>query len=100
MPAYDFKCRDCGAVVETVRPATDDSAVPCPACGGETKRVFTPVGVHFKGGGFHSTDYRTRAEKDKRAETDKPSEIAPKPCEAAGSGPACGGCPAASGDAS
>jgi putative FmdB family regulatory protein len=100
MPAYDFKCKDCGAVVETVRPATDDSAVPCPACGGATKRVFTPVGVHFKGGGFHSTDYRTRAEKDKRAETDKPAETAPKPCEAAGSGPACGGCPAASGEAS
>jgi putative FmdB family regulatory protein len=94
MPAYDFKCRDCGTVVEVVRPATDDAPVPCSVCGSETKRVFSPVGVHFKGGGFHSTDYRTAGETAKRDET------APKPCEAAGSGPACGGCPAAGGDAS
>jgi putative FmdB family regulatory protein len=94
MPAYDFKCTDCGEVFEVTRPASDDSALSCPACGGATKRVFSPVGVHFKGGGFHTTDYRTREDTAKR------DEAAGKPCEAAGSGPGCGGCPAASGDAS
>jgi putative FmdB family regulatory protein len=93
MPAYDFKCKSCDVVFEITRPGSDDSPVACPSCGGDTKRVFSPLGVHFKGAGFHNTDYRKR-------DDSKRDEAPPKPCEAAGSGPACGGCPAASGDAS
>jgi putative FmdB family regulatory protein len=85
MPAYDFKCRTCAKVVEVTRAAADDSAVPCPECGGETKRVFSAVGVHFKGGGFHNTDYRKK----------EPAEAAPAACPSATSGGACEGCPAA-----
>jgi predicted nucleic acid-binding Zn ribbon protein len=32
----------------------------CTDCGADAKRVFTPVGVAFKGSGFHNTDYRTQ----------------------------------------
>lgn len=63
MPAYDFRCVSCGEVCEIVRPLSDTSPVPCPACGGDTKRVFTPVGVVFKGSGFYNTDYKAKAEK-------------------------------------
>ena len=85
MPAYDYKCKSCSEVFEIIRPASEDAPVPCPACGGETKQVFHAVGVHFKGTGFHNTDYR-------RSE---PAATESTPCEAAGSKPACGGCPAA-----
>ncbi|MDO8964087.1 MAG: zinc ribbon domain-containing protein [Coriobacteriia bacterium] len=83
MPAYDFKCKKCSEVFEITRPASDDAAVPCPMCGGETKQVFHAVGVHFKGSGFHNTDYRKK---------EAPAEGG---CAAAGSTPACGGCPSA-----
>ena len=86
MPAYDFKCRSCAKVFEVTRAAADDSPVACPDCSGETKRVFSAVGVHFKGGGFHNTDYRK-----------KPAEPAPA-CDSAGSSGACASCPAASGE--
>lgn len=85
MPAYDFKCKTCGTVIEVTRPADDESLVPCPDCSGETRRVFTPVGVHFKGSGFHSTDY---------AQKGAPAAEAPS-CGEAGSSPACSSCPAA-----
>ena len=85
MPTYDFKCKKCSEVVEVVRPSADDSPVPCPSCGGETKRVFSPVGVHFKGSGFYSTD--SRAKPKPAAETTA--------CDAAGSTPACADCPSA-----
>jgi putative FmdB family regulatory protein len=88
MPAYDFKCRACSEVFEVSRPASDDSPVPCLLCGGETKRVFSAVGVHFRGSGFHNTDYRA---KPKDADVAAP---APE-CEAAGSSGGCAGCPAA-----
>lgn len=58
MPAYDFRCIECSNVCEVTRSTSDDSAVICPVCGGATKQVFHAVGVHFKGSGFHNTDYR------------------------------------------
>jgi putative FmdB family regulatory protein len=76
MPTYDFKCTSCDTVFEIERPMGATDAVGCPACGADTKRVFTPVGVAFKGTGFHNTDYRPRpAEKT----SDAPS------CASAGS---------------
>jgi len=60
MPAYDFRCTSCGTVTEVTRRAADDAPVPCPQCGGTTKQLFHPVGVHFKGSGFHNTDYRPK----------------------------------------
>jgi putative FmdB family regulatory protein len=83
MPAYDFKCTSCSTVFEVTRPSADDSDVACPECGSSTKRVFTAVGVHFKGSGFHNTDYRPKPKDDSA------------PCESAGSSGACAGCPAA-----
>ena len=59
MPAYDFRCRSCEHVFEISRRATDDALVSCPLCAKNAKRVYTPVGVVFKGSGFHNTDYRT-----------------------------------------
>lgn len=85
MPAYDFKCTDCDTVFEIVRPVGAASAEPCPSCGGETKRVFTPVGVVFKGSGFHNTDYKSRPKDDSAAKTT---------CEKKSDSPACASCPA------
>jgi len=85
MPAYDYKCTACSKVFEIVRPPRADAAVPCPTCGAATKQVFHAVGVHFKGSGFHNTDYRKK----------EPAAAESAPCEAAGSTPACGDCPAA-----
>ena len=84
MPAYDFRCTRCSTVFEVTRSGSDDSPLSCPECGGATKRVFTPVGVHFKGAGFYNTDSRN------------PPVSAPAAapaCPSAGGG--CAGCPAA-----
>lgn len=69
-------------VTEVTRPSSDDTPVLCPECGDEMKRVFQPTGVHFKGSGFHNTDY---------AKKERPS--VDSACGSAGSGPACSDCP-------
>ena len=84
MPAYDFRCTACSHVVEVRRPASDKSPVACPECGGATKQVFHPVGVHFKGSGFHNTDYKKT-----------PAPAAEPPACPAAEGGGCAGCPAA-----
>jgi putative FmdB family regulatory protein len=92
MPAYDFRCTACGRQFEITRPASDTSPVPCPDCGAETKRVFTPVGIHFKGSGFHNTDY-------KKSPASPASTGSPEPsCPSAGASGGCANCPAAAGE--
>ncbi len=91
MPTYDYRCRDCDATFEITRPIGDGSPVCCPGCGGETKRVFTPVGVVFKGSGFHNTDYRASGDGAASSTGSAPA------CPSAGSD-GCASCPAASGD--
>ena len=87
MPAYDFRCIECETVCEVTRPVGATDPVPCPECGGDTKRVFSPVGVVFKGSGFHNTDYRS---------TSEGKQDAPKTCPSSDtSSDACSKCPAA-----
>jgi putative FmdB family regulatory protein len=88
MPAYDFRCTVCEERFEVVRAMGSTADECCPSCGGAAKRVFTPVGVSFKGSGFHNTDYRSRPTADSAA-----SEAA-CPAKKEGSA-ACSTCPAA-----
>lgn len=90
MPAYDYRCIECRDVFEVVRPAADDSDVRCPSCDGPTKRVFTPVGVVFKGSGFHSTDYRKKP-------SDGSADKAPACPSADAESGTCSSCPASGG---
>lgn len=60
MPVYEYRCRDCDAAFEVERPMSQRGPVHCPQCDGSARRVFSPVGVAFKGSGFHNTDYKPR----------------------------------------
>ena len=87
MPAYDFRCTSCGNTVEISLPQGSTHEDPCSHCGAPMKRVFTPVGVVFKGSGFHNTDYKSKPK-------EKPAVAG---CDSAGSKSACDTCPAKSG---
>ena len=71
MPTYQYTCTDCGEPVEAVQKFTDDPLTVCAACGGRLRKVFSPVGIVFKGSGFYRTDSRNSsvaadAKKDKQ----------------------------------
>jgi putative FmdB family regulatory protein len=58
VPTYQYTCTDCGEPVEAVQKFTDDPLTVCVACGGRLRKVFSPVGIVFKGSGFYRTDSR------------------------------------------
>jgi predicted nucleic acid-binding Zn ribbon protein len=62
MPTYVYKFIDTGETIEVQQAFTDDALTEAvhPATGATmaVKKVFTPVGVTFKGGGFYKTDSR------------------------------------------
>jgi predicted nucleic acid-binding Zn ribbon protein len=62
MPTYVYKFIDTGETIEVQQAFTDDALTEAvhPTTGAtmSVKKVFTPVGVTFKGGGFYKTDSR------------------------------------------
>jgi putative FmdB family regulatory protein len=61
VPTYQYACTECGEQLEVVQKFTDDALTECPACDGRLRKVFSPVGVVFKGSGFYRTDSRDGA---------------------------------------
>ena len=57
MPTYGYKCEKCEHSFEVFQNINHKPVTVCPECGGKTNRVFYPVGIIFKGSGFHITDY-------------------------------------------
>ncbi|HEY5302815.1 MAG TPA: FmdB family zinc ribbon protein [Acidimicrobiales bacterium] len=58
MPTYEYECRACHQRVEAVQKFADAPLRVCEACGGELRKVFSGVGIVFKGSGFYKTDSR------------------------------------------
>jgi len=85
MPVYEYRCTRCDHLFEVTH-EVGGTPGPCPVCGGSARRVFTSVGLIFKGSGFHTTDYRKspasygadkkdadKKDADKKAPEKKPS---------------------------
>ncbi|WP_406832273.1 FmdB family zinc ribbon protein [Pedococcus sp. KACC 23699] len=59
MPTYSYACTECDHRFDAVQSFSDDSLTVCPECQGRLRKVFSAVGVVFKGGGFYRTDSRS-----------------------------------------
>jgi putative FmdB family regulatory protein len=59
VPTYQYACTSCGDRLEVVQKFSDDPLTECPTCHGALRKVFSPVGVVFKGSGFYKTDSRS-----------------------------------------
>jgi putative FmdB family regulatory protein len=59
VPTYQYICNDCGESLEAVQKFSDDALTECPACGGKLRKVYSAVGVVFKGSGFYRNDSRS-----------------------------------------
>jgi len=64
VPTYQYACTACGHQLEAVQSFADEPLTECPACEGRLRKLFSSVGVVFKGSGFYRTDSRSGATKD------------------------------------
>lgn len=81
MPTYAYACTACGHAFETVQSFSDDSLSVCPECDGRLRKVFSSVGVVFKGSGFYRNDARAGA----KSSALSPAASTPSPAAAASS---------------
>jgi putative FmdB family regulatory protein len=63
MPTYEYACTECGDRTEVVQSIADAPPTTCTVCGGPLRKVFSPVGIVFKGSGFYRTDSRGKPAK-------------------------------------
>ncbi len=60
MPLYAYRCNNCGVQIERRQGFDDPALKKCPECGeNELRKLFSPVGILFKGPGFYATDNRS-----------------------------------------
>ena len=59
MPTYQYQCTECGEALEVQQTFTEDALTVCPNCNGMLRKVFSAVGVVFKGSGFYRNDSRS-----------------------------------------
>ena len=59
MPTYEYACVTCGHEFEAFQSFSDSALTECPECKGELRKIYSNVGVVFKGSGFYKTDSRS-----------------------------------------
>ncbi len=84
MPTYQYRCATCSSVLEQWQSFSDESLTECPDCGGTLRRVFSAVGIIFKGGGWYCKDSRPAPACEK---SETPSET-PAKCDGCAKEPA------------
>ena len=94
MPIYTYHCENCGVQFDKTQKFSDNPLTICPECGKKSlHKVYTPVGIVFKGSGFYATDHRSPSgmnysskneEKppETKVEPAKKNEAAPAPAAA------------------
>jgi putative FmdB family regulatory protein len=110
VPTYQYACTACGHQLEAVQSFADEPLSECPVCEGRLRKLFSSVGIVFKGSGFYRTDSRsgsgTTASEPARSGDSAKSEAkstdsakstdAAKPAKSESSAPAKSSTPAAS----
>lgn len=74
MPIYEYACTACGERTEAKQGFDDPPLQDCPACGGKLRKLYSPVGVVFKGSGFYATDSKRPAPSAKDSADGKAGE--------------------------
>ena len=73
MPIYVYACTNCGERTEAKQGFDDPPLEVCPHCGGKLRKMYSPVGIVFKGSGFYSTDAKRSSTTSKTSTSDSSS---------------------------
>jgi putative FmdB family regulatory protein len=61
MPIYDYRCQDCGQIIEVLHGVDASGPATCDACGGQLRKMLSLPSIVFKGSGWAKTDARPAA---------------------------------------
>jgi putative FmdB family regulatory protein len=73
MPTYQYACNTCGHEFEAFQTFEEASLTHCPECNGDVRKIYSAVGVVFKGSGFYKTDSVSKSSASVPASTPPPA---------------------------
>jgi len=73
VPLYAYTCTACGHSFDIHQSFAEDALTVCPECEGRLRKVFSPVGVVFKGSGFYRTDNSSKKSSGSSSGSSKPA---------------------------
>ena len=76
MPIYEYKCSECGHVMDALQGVNDSPLEVCPECSEKSlKRLISAPNFRLSGEGWYETDFKTGSRKniaeDGKSETKK-----------------------------
>lgn len=75
MPIYTYRCENCGVQFDRQQTFSEPALTRCPECKKKTlRKVYSPVGIVFKGSGFYATDHRSPSGSSRAAPSEKSTE--------------------------
>lgn len=74
MPIYEYACTACGERTEAKQSFDEPPLEDCPHCGGKLRKLYSPVGIVFKGSGFYATDSKGSKAKSSTSKGESKSE--------------------------
>ena len=78
VPIYEYACTACGERTEARQGFDDPPLEECPRCGGRLRKLYSPVGIVFKGSGFYSTDAKQGSARPAEKKESKPADAKPE----------------------
>jgi putative FmdB family regulatory protein len=87
MPVYEYKCTVCQERFEVEQSIRDAALTSLPGCehgDHQLKKVFSPVGISFRGGGFYRNEARTASKVSASSDSSSGSDSAGKSGDGAG----------------
>jgi putative FmdB family regulatory protein len=99
VPTYQYACTACGHQLEAVQSFSDAALTECPVCEGRLRKLFSSVGIVFKGSGFYRTDSRNGSSESTSSDS-KTSEAKTSETPAAATAGASSSSPSTSSSAS
>lgn len=73
MPIYEYRRPD-GTTFDVIQKFSDDPLTVDPETGVPVERVLSAPAIHFKGSGFHNTDYGTKKRNREKAANSSSSD--------------------------
>ena len=75
MPIYTYRCKNCGVQFDRQQRFSDAPLTICPECKKKAlRKVYSPVGIVFKGSGFYATDHRSPSGASRSTSEEKSDE--------------------------
>lgn len=83
MPIYEYECKVCGHMFDTIQSFSEEPLTNCPVCKEPAlKKLISASAFHLKGSGWYVTDFKNPPAKKVDSAEKTNTEDASKPVEA------------------